>query len=619
MTEPLIIAIITAISGIIVACINNIEKIRLSRKPDSSPSPSPPPRTKPARKSSKPINKKNWLIVIVDSVFRGLRRQGYLIAIFVLVFSSLLLIYPSLSWAKSTAHNFVDNIAKSDEDWCFKSSLEGKVRSQVQQIENSCARLGDKNSNSNAWKNAGRASLLLYEFEGNWTGRLERFKITKKYFEEADEAKNDPEIIFYKEFMKDFFYRVIFPELDTYKDELIKAGKISKSSDISVQDFIYSFFDNDDTLIFGDESFEDERYSVCHPVFFEEPIFIEDKNIRLLGIYNRSVEKYLSEDYEVKKDDFFILVELAHFLINRDTNHKLAAELLEKIPKEISKEDISRLKDIGLSQEEIQEIVNRYPEQYAQNVVYSLALSKVLSKPDEKDLENQSLEEFNASKLKEALDILEDKESEFGDNLAFNFYLANMYFQTSFAVITPEKGLTPEDKRQNFENAANEYRDILNKDAGGFYRAQRNLGLSLYLEALYSSRAIESSEVRESIKASELGNIGEYETALSEIDKALELAIDSEGFIQIESGDNLEILENIQEKLRTCTEDDECVLIGNDLPRKDGYRPIDEEPIRELVAGTSYNIIHEGAGDPFFEVEHDKFYCEALGDKSGEN
>ncbi|MEM9804854.1 MAG: hypothetical protein AAF959_06205, partial [Cyanobacteria bacterium P01_D01_bin.56] len=232
-------------------------------------------------------------------------------------------------------------------------------------------------------------------------------------------------------------------------------------------------------------------------------------------------------------------VELAHFLINRDGNHQLASELLDKIPEEISKEE-------GFTEQDVEE----YPTKYAQHVVFSRAVSHAVSKKPEK-----------------ARDILAAYEGSFGNDLKFKYYLANLYFE-----VAASNSSADIDKLKTYGDAVDIYNEILVNGAGEFYKAQRNLGLSLYLKAAYS---------RES---------DDYEDAYSALRKALEFRETSE----IDS-ENLDFLERIVAKAKAC-KSGEC------------YQN-EEQEIRNLVSGNSYYIIHEGTTDPFFDVEHDKFYC----------
>lgn len=370
----------------------------------------------------------------------------------------------------------------SDLKLC-NQSLNGKLKREVNRIISTCERLRkDDIANSNDLVSAGRASLVLYGLERNkdhYIDSIRYFNLAKNRSEEENLDTRAPRIVFYREFMKDFAAQVF------------------------------------------------AEGTPCKKIYDESDEFSSDDENRK-GRYSNSIDLYTEKDYEFKQDDFFILVELAHFLINRDENHTIAVKLLDIIP------------------EPNQESDNFYRKLYAEHVVLSKAIAKALSH----DIES-------------AQSILNAHEDSFKDHYKIDFYRANMDIQLG-----------------NYKDAAQKYSSLINRGGGLlFYKAQRNYALSVYLNVLVS----------------DTDKVNSYQSVLNELNVTLDYGnIDS-----IDTLSNIEYLRNIKKQLESCNG-------VNCEPQN-----IEDEKQRtiDLITQNSYYIIHEGTTDPFFDIEHDKFYC----------
>ena len=548
----------------------------------------------------------------ISSFYREKEKEIELLCIFFSVAISVVLFFSLVPLLTLKAEAFVSDWRASDIEKCSRS-LEGKIKQQIESIEDACSRTIENASENgryefNARKNRGRARLVLFNPDNDRLQKLQRVKDVSHDFEESKDALQQsnsrihnspqdaerlsvqrPRIQFYNDFMKDFDFQVGEPIRSEVKEGPCKQ-------------------------IYSDENEQ--------------------------GLYDESINLYLKKaNFTARKEDFFILVELAHFLINRDGRYNLAAQLLDKIPEELLQEDVLALSERGLNEKEIREAKEEYSKQYRQNVMFTRAVSHALAETvNDSELAGDGLDTA-ASILESILSDDDDRESRNELGLKFNYFLANMYFEQAYQVRS-KKGssvrlLSSSERALKFEKAAELYKAIVKTGGGAekFYKARRNLGLSLYLQALYSDEGAMAGEdgSLNNIDADGISSL--YEDALNNISMALYdfedvRDIDSDKirlkenanlpsiqFIpDIESKSIFEVLHDIKNELNSCIKADRCSLTSEALTDV-------SEVIRKVVSGSSYYIIHEGVADPFFAVEHDKFYCfsKASGGNNGQS
>ena len=70
---------------------------------------------------------------------------------------------------------------------------------------------------------------------------------------------------------------------------------------------------------------------------------------------------------------------------------------------------------------------------------------------------------------------------------------------------------------------------------------------------------------------------------------------------------NRELIIKLKNRLELCYLEANCLQTNKDLSTDEDLSNL-EDRIKTIITKNSYYIIHEGTGDPFFEVEHQKFY-----------
>ncbi len=278
-----------------------------------------------------------------------------------------------------------------------------------QRVLEACIALKDRNPNNvSALKNAGRASLLTWSSASDESTKKNVIDRSREYFRQAVDAsgKKDPQALFYWKFMDDF-------------EEFT-----SKAKDKSKQNF------QCDMKV-------SERYKEA------------------LEIYNPPNGS--NAPYKISQGDEFILLELSHFLMNRDVGYQNAVDLLDSVlkanPDPEHKDKI--LKNIWLSKAGAETRLNRY-DQVRDSLIKAL--------------------EYDPKSYK----IIQD--------------LGSAYAQLSI-------NDSSQNKDRDRELAIAEYQKITqNSDTANSYRAWRNLSFLLYLEEKYAD-AVQAFEKTLTFKA----------------------------------------------------------------------------------------------------------------------
>jgi tetratricopeptide (TPR) repeat protein len=269
-----------------------------------------------------------------------------------------------------------------------------------------------------------------------------------------------------------------------------------------------------------------------------------------------TIDLYLNSEYKIQPSDFFLLTELGHFLVNRYSE-------INRI------ESYQKATDIF----ELFEKNSEKPEQY-----YNILISKGILQA-EQGLPNKARETFDNARTSAKEAGLKAYK--------IDYYLGTAYIQLGSAFAA---GAT-EDSVDSYNQAANYYDRVIQPEiAENFYQAWRNRGLITYLLGLYYEQHNQTDDAVEF-----------YEKAGSSFKRIL--GEDRVKGFDIESIDpeNKELIVNLKNQLESCSVEANCLQADRDLSKL-------EDKIKTVITKNSYYIIHEGTGDPFFEVEHDKFY-----------
>jgi tetratricopeptide (TPR) repeat protein len=288
---------------------------------------------------------------------------------------------------------------KEAEKTCNQALTQTGDRKQdflaAKSILDACTDMTSRDPNNvSAWNNAGRASLLTWVSEADDKTKKALIDQTREHFRQAVEksGKQDPQALFYWKFMDDF-------------EEFT-----SKAQDKSKRNFQCDMKAS-------------ERYKEA------------------LEIYNppgNASEK----PYKISQGDEFILLELSHFLINRDVVSQNAIDLLNNILKANPDPDYKNkiLKNIWLSKAGAENRVNRY-DQVRDSLLKAL--------------------KYDPTSYK----ILQD--------------LGGAYAQLAVSS-------SSQNKEQDRELAIKSYQKVTqNSDTANSYRAWRNLSFLLYLQGRY--------------------------------------------------------------------------------------------------------------------------------------
>lgn len=280
--------------------------------------------------------------------------------------------------------------------------------------------------------------------------------------------------------------------------------------------------------------------------------------------YGKALKLYKKQNI-FKEGDFFILAELGHFLINRDNDYKKAIQVFDKIPGN--------------------------EKGYNEHILLSKAIAHALeARGIAKEDENKAKEH-----LEEAKKLLESSENSLRTYKS-KFYLGTTYVQ----IANQEKKL--ENKISSYETAQKFYKEIAKEDvADNFYLGQRNLSFVSYLLALYKKQQNSIDDANRFFKdANDSLNKIFHDYKFLE-DKPFD---DSKNNRR-DKKENVEfILDSYKDNVRSCSSDiNRCPI----QQLKDN-----EKKIVKMISSNSYYILHEGSEDPFFGVEHDKFYCKAV-------
>ncbi|MDZ8069654.1 MAG: hypothetical protein RMY64_29280 [Nostoc sp. DedQUE08] len=344
-----------------------------------------------------------------------------------------------------------------------------KEPEQVKRVLKSCKEaLNKEPNNTNILKRAAKASLVTWNPDWDSAQKQEVFNEIKNNFDIAYKQDTvDVQAAFYKDFVQDF------------KDIVLSQNP------------------------------------KCQPT--------EER-------YSRALELYSKKD-NILEEDFSILFELSHFLINRDREYQRAIILLNKIPKTNSE----FYKDVLLTK-----AIARLSQQ-------NMILAKELF--------------IEALDVDKAIGNIGKKES-----YKIKYHLASTYANLAIEDIT---------NRSNYLKKAIElYNEITPQDiASNFYYAWRNKSFVLYLK-------------------------GEYSKAVTAFDTALSFAAVNELDFK-----NKPFLKKYREKANEYSEKNQFRNEDNNIQLLEL-----ERDLKTLGIFTSYFITHESNKDPFFNVEHDKFY-----------
>ncbi|MDZ8034198.1 tetratricopeptide repeat protein [Nostoc sp. DedSLP04] len=244
--------------------------------------------------------------------------------------------------------------------------------------------------------------------------------------------------------------------------------------------------------------------------------------------YSRALELYSEDNKTLEEEDYQIVFELSHFLINRDKKYETAIILLEKIP-------------------------NTDPEFYK-----DVLLTKAIAK----------LSQHNLSDAKElfrnALNI--DKAISKKESYKIKYHLASIYANRAIMKDSTE--------RNNHLTEAIKLYDQITSDkiASNFYYAWRNKSFVLYLN-------------------------GDYKNAVSAFERALDFKAAQLKELDLK---NREFLITYRDKAKKYSE-------NNQFTNEDDSIQLEEYLQKKRIFDSSF-ITHESNKDPFFNVEHDKFY-----------
>ncbi|MEM9808050.1 MAG: toll/interleukin-1 receptor domain-containing protein, partial [Cyanobacteria bacterium P01_D01_bin.56] len=170
---------------------------------------------------------RNWTLILQEWVlsfpiklirfYGGYQNSIDFVAVVTLIALSLNLISPQISvLASNIKPSSITNLKPLDAGWC-EESLEEGLKQRTSNIQKACLnKIKEDPDDYNAWKNAGRASLVLFGSDR----KIQTINLAKTYFVNARDALlstqkeddlRDPQIQFYNDFMRDFDGQVTGP------------------------------------------------------------------------------------------------------------------------------------------------------------------------------------------------------------------------------------------------------------------------------------------------------------------------------------------------------------------------------------------------------------------------
>jgi hypothetical protein len=341
-------------------------------------------------------------------------------------------------------------------------------------ILTACQNVLDREPNNlDAMKNAGRASLVTWNRDWESSQKESLFNKTEDYFNRLYQLNTaNPQAAFYQEFMQDFRGLVLSPQPQC---KLVK-----------------------DT-------------------------------------YSRSIDLYTKETYRIYDKDFPILVELGHFLINRDREFQQAINLFDRIPKSNT--------------------------EFYRDILSSKAIARTLQG------------NFSGARdfFMEALDV-DQKLPKPIDETSYKIKnnLASTYAQSALSESNSQV------RNSYYDEAIKLYKETTQPNvASKNYYAWRNLGFLFYLKREYSQ------------------SLAAFDTALS---------FENQGVKTVDALDRFrkDFIYDYREKARENAGDSSENAKDNSTL---------EKGLTEKRIFSGYFITHEGSQDPFFQVEHGKFYA----------